>query len=95
MAEPKDFVGRRFPGEAEDLAIVRAIGERWGYGNCVEELLTAWHETQKERDPFFILHHKIAMGEVAQQQLARIKRAKERAAAVSSRRRGRGEAQRG
>ena len=32
----------RFPGEEEDLQIVRDIGKKWGYGNCIDILLRSW-----------------------------------------------------
>lgn len=35
----------RFNGETEDLDKVRAIGARWGYGNCIQYLQHAWAET--------------------------------------------------
>lgn len=68
----------RFRGETADLEIAVAIGERWGFGNLIQRLEQAWAEKDAEFRtangfppcPEFVLHHRIAAGEVAARMLA-------------------------
>ena len=41
----------RFSGEENDLEQVRAIGEKWGYGNCIQYLQYAWADSLIEKYP--------------------------------------------
>lgn len=34
----------RFPGELQDLEMIRGAGRRWGFGNCIQYLKHAWAE---------------------------------------------------
>lgn len=40
---------RRFPGEIEDLELVREVGRNWGYGNCIQYLKHAWAKVLTEK----------------------------------------------
>lgn len=40
----------RFPGEETDITKVIAIAERWGYGNLIDCLKTAWSK-KLQADP--------------------------------------------
>lgn len=76
----------RFRGETADLGVAVAIGERWGYGNVIQRLEKAWAESDEEfrrrnglpPNPEFVLHHRIAVGEVAARTLAARQRRRKR-----------------
>ena len=72
----------RFPGEQRELDVVDAVGAAWGYGNLIEYLLERWQERDEAHRrelgvpvvPHFALGRKVAMGEVAAEELRRIAR---------------------
>lgn len=63
----------RFEGEEADLEVVRHIGYKWGFGNCIDILLKEWDKVlEKDGIRNHSLHWLDAAGSIARGALKQI-----------------------